>query len=213
MNDEIVQTLRLQTAAAPIRMTAPADASDEPGGRISFWWGITSASLALARHIEEERDLGGTRVIELGCGLGLAGIVAGLRGARVTFTDCVPQALQYARRNARDNGLDAGRCEFQLLDWETPTETGTYQLIVGAEIAYDYFLHDSLLGLFQQLLEPGGRILVADRKRLVIQRFLGRLVHDGYRCTETRRLASMPDLPEQEISIFELARGAAPREA
>ena len=38
-------------------------------------------------------------MLELGCGLGFSGIVAGKMGAEVTFTDYLQEPLDFAKRN------------------------------------------------------------------------------------------------------------------
>lgn len=104
-SDNAVENISIPVGELLIRMLAPQDETDSDS-RITFWWGITSAAVALALHIESHREnFSGKRVIELGCGLGLAGIAAGLAGAHVLFTDYVPQALEFAEKNARLNGL------------------------------------------------------------------------------------------------------------
>ena len=186
-------------------MLAPRS-REESDSRISFWWGITSSAIALARHIEASGLLRGQRVVELGCGLGLAGITAGLRGADVLFTDYMPEALEFARKNARLNGLADQTIKSALLDWEDPGKVGPFNVVLGSEILYDYFFHGSLIKLLQTILEPGGTIILADRKRLVVTRFLGRLADVGFRCVETQSQVSVAGFPEGEISIFTLDR-------
>ena len=189
-----------------IRIMAPAT-RDESGDRLSFWWGLTSAAVALSRNLGQLGDLSGTRVIELGCGLGLAGITAGLRGASVTFTDYMPEALDFARRNAALNGLKSERTRFVRIDWDEPHELGTFPLIVGSEIVYDYFTHGSLIHLMDRLTAPYGRVLLAERKRLAVSRFLGRLTHKGFvSSSETMVDLSMPGFPDQRITVFSLQR-------
>ena len=177
---------------------------EESDSRISFWWGITSAAVALARHIEAGGSLHGRRVVELGCGLGLAGIAAGLKGADVLFTDYVIEALEFGLRNAKMNGLTDQAVKSALLDWEDPGEIERFNIVLGSEILYDYFFHGSLIKLLRTILEPGGTIILADRKRLVVTRFLGRLVDVGFRCVETKSQVALAGFPEQEISIFTL---------
>ena len=184
-----------------LELLAPRDMEEEPGQRISFWFGLTCAAVALARHLATGPSLAGQRVLELGCGLGLAGLAAGRRGAEVTFSDMMPEALLFARDNALRNGLRGARV--LQLDWERPGALERYDLLLGAEVAYDYFHHDDLLAVLQQALAVGGRILLADRRRLAIDRFLGRLLGRGFTCREQRQRVALLGL-EQEVSVFSL---------
>ena len=205
LSNSAVDEISIPIGSLDVRMLAPRR-REESDSRISFWWGITSAAIALARHMEARGSLHGQRVVELGCGLGLAGITAGLRGADVLFTDYVPEALEFARKNAQMNGLTDQTIKTALLDWEDPGKMEPFNIVLGSEILYDYFFHGSLIKLLQTILEPGGTIILADRKRLVVTRFLGRLVDMGFRCFETRSQVALAGFPEGEISIFTVDR-------
>src|SRR5262249_39836429 len=78
------EELRHQEGAAG--RTAPYWATAWPSGR------------RLAEVLADER-LDGMRVLELGCGLGLAAVVAARRGADVTATDGVSDAVVFAAHN------------------------------------------------------------------------------------------------------------------
>jgi predicted nicotinamide N-methyase len=205
LSNSVADEISIPVGNLNIRMLAPRN-REESGSRISFWWGITSSAIALARHIEAGGSLNGHQVIELGCGLGLAGITAGICGADVLFTDYVAEAFEFAHKNAQMNGLSDQKIKSALLDWEHPKEIGPFSMVLGSEIPYDYFFHGSLIKLLTMILEPDGRIILADRKRLVVTRFLGRLVSQGFRCVETRSQVAVTGFPEQEISIFTLDR-------
>ncbi|HMK36753.1 MAG TPA: methyltransferase domain-containing protein [Desulfomonilaceae bacterium] len=189
-----------------VRVIAPR-ISEESSSRISFWWGLTSASIALSRHVHSlGGNVSGKRVIELGCGLGLAGITAGLSGADVLFTDYVPSALDFSRKNAILNGLSDSHTRFHILDWEDSGELGTFDMILGSEILYDYFFHGSLVSIIRRCLAPDGVVLLADRKRLCVSRFMGRLASAGFSCWETVSTVTLSGFPCQEITVFSLSR-------
>ncbi|XP_041984539.1 methyltransferase-like protein 23 [Aricia agestis] len=64
----------------------------------------------------QRKHLRGLRVIELGCGTGLPGIVAAKCGAKVTLTDSVslPRSLKHLTACCEANGLVSGR-DVQIL--------------------------------------------------------------------------------------------------
>jgi predicted nicotinamide N-methyase len=188
-----------------IQMLIPPE-REEHGSRLSCWWGITTASVALSRHIASLDSLAEKKAIELGCGLGLAGITAGLSGANILFTDYMPEALHFAEENCRLNGLGENETGFRVLDWEAPREVEQFDLILGAEIVYDYFFHGSLIKLIDSILARDGVLLLADRKRLVVSRFLGRLLHNGFDCAETPMLIQLEGFPRRKTSVFEIRR-------
>lgn len=111
--------------------------------RKSFNCGSTlwSAGLVLAKYLEQEKSLfnkANLRVLELGAGLGLAGIVCALQGGceEVVLTD-LASVLPYLRKNARFiSGV-----KVQEFPWgEPPEQHGLrppYDLILAADCIYD----------------------------------------------------------------------------
>ncbi len=201
-----VEELSIPVGDRHISMLAPQDEADSDS-RITFWWGITSAAVALALHLESHGEsFSGKRVIELGCGLGLAGITACLAGAHVLFTDYVPRSLEFAEKNARLNGLKEGAFETKVLDWEHPGDLPKFDAVLGSEIVYDYFFHGALIRLLEKVVQPNGTIFLADRKRLCVSRFIGRMTTAGFCSTETVCRVVLAGFPDQEISIFALSK-------
>jgi len=203
--------LHLPVGDHTVRLVTPSGVQDdpEPDGRIYFWWGLTAAALALARELESRADLENRRVVELGCGLGLPGVVAGLLGARVTFTDAKAEALAYARQNAAANDLPRARTTFSVLDWVAPATREQFDFVLGTEILYDYNMHRAQLQLFDRLLAPGGTLVLADRRRRVVERFFGRLRDAGFRGTTTDHTLALPGEPTHRITVFTWRRTVA----
>ncbi len=209
MNDK---TLLLEVGDRSVRLTTPpgapnghgpeSESEPESDGRIYFWWGLTAAALALARELVARGDLADRRVVELGCGLGLPGVVAGLEGAQVTFTDAKADALVYARQNAGANDLPRDRTAFEVLDWVHPATGQRFDFVLGTEILYDYNMHRAQLDLFDRLLAPGGTLLLADRRRRVVERFFGRLRDSGFGGTTTDYNLALPGEPAHKITVF-----------
>src|SRR5947207_2301576 len=80
-----------------------------------YWADLWPASRMLAKAILREPWTPGTEALEVGCGLGLPGIVALSMGLKMTFSDYDACALRFAADNARLNGHD-DFCTLQL-DW------------------------------------------------------------------------------------------------
>jgi 2-polyprenyl-3-methyl-5-hydroxy-6-metoxy-1,4-benzoquinol methylase len=196
-------TIDVLAAHKRIRLTGPRDWQDA-GPRLLFWWQPTTAAVALASHVLGLGSLAGRRVLDVGCGLGLTGIAAGLAGASVVFLDCEATAAEFARTNALSNGLTSDQIDFLVSDWDDVAQIGSFDLVIGAEILYDYFFHDSLLRLFQASIADHGALLLADRKRLCVSRFLGRMRCKGFECKEHVATPFEDGFPVQQISIFEL---------
>jgi predicted nicotinamide N-methyase len=166
---------RLSVAGGKVSVVAPARAEDLlEGGRRppdrSYWAEIWHASLGTARHLMRGPSLEGQRVLDLGCGIGLAGLAAGLRGGKVRFVDRDQDALHFACFNAADNGVQ----DFigTQLDWSEATVPGQYDLVLLADVAYDERHFEPLLRHLRECLAPGGVALMADPYRPVADAFV-----------------------------------------
>jgi 2-polyprenyl-3-methyl-5-hydroxy-6-metoxy-1,4-benzoquinol methylase len=145
--------------------------------------------------------------MELGCGLGTAGTCAALAGAEVLFTDGSEESVDRATANAGLNGVPGHRICGRTVDWESPGDLPKFDMIIGAEILYEYYFHSDLLGILDRFLVPDGTVILADRKRLCVDRFLGRLTALGFSCLESRTRVNVQGLPVQDVSLFTLRRG------
>lgn len=98
----------------------------------------------LAQYIWFYRDhVKGKRVLELGCGTGLPGILAALLGARVTLSDSANLSicLKHCQRNVEANGLTTTEVPVLGVTWGafTPSifELGPLDIILGSDILYE----------------------------------------------------------------------------
>ena len=110
----------------------------------------------------------GARVLELGCGAGLAGVAALSRGYRVTFSDICLQAVQVARANALRNGFVAA--EAMVLDWYHPPEM-TFDILLASDVLYHRASHNCLLQAIEQMLAPDGECWIGDPGRVNAREF------------------------------------------
>jgi predicted nicotinamide N-methyase len=139
----------------------------EADGRLPYWADLWASSPALAGHLRQRPGLAGMELLELGCGLGLAGIAAAQAGATVLMTDYEEDAFEFARFNAAMN-LDAGelsRVSFRCMDWREAKIPETFDIIMGADIAYERRNFEPLISLVRRLLRPGGAFLLTDPDR------------------------------------------------
>ncbi len=160
------------------------------------------SAIALAHEIAA-RPLAGLRVLELGAGTGLPGIVAATLGAHVVQTDRQEVALHVSRMNAERNGT--ARIEHRVADWIRWEDTDLYDVILGADILYGDFLHAALRQIFLGNLAPGGKVLVADPFRQASFTFLESLEAEGWDVTFNKWTVCVTP-PERPVGVFELRR-------
>ena len=143
-------TIRLAAPTDPDALTRAgvARAESSPG----YWAHLWPSARELARHLVRSNLIApGVRVLEIGCGLGLCGIVAAKRGAAVTMTDFNPDAVATARRNAELNGVGV-RCE--VFDWNGPVPPawiGNIDLIIASDVLYELRAAEAVGGLIAAL--------------------------------------------------------------
>ncbi|WP_418791195.1 class I SAM-dependent methyltransferase [Phosphitispora sp. TUW77] len=145
---------------------------------VPFWAVLWPAALGMAEYFWENTVFDGKRVLELGAGLGLVGIVAAAKGAEVVQTDFIPEALQLAKQNARIN--DINNIQYVLSDWRKFLLDEQFDIIVGSDILYEPTLHPFLKDIFKNNLKPGGVIILADPGRGDAKRFIDILQNEGY---------------------------------
>ena len=124
-----------------------------------FWLKIWEASVVLANFLSHIPQDDNKEWLEVGAGMGVAGVFAAAFGHRITITDHNEDAIKFARANATLNGLE--NIEFALLDWTLPTVVHQYDYIIGSEVIYKEDLFEPLMQVFKSLLLPGGTIFLA----------------------------------------------------
>jgi predicted nicotinamide N-methyase len=123
-----------------------------------LWSKIWESSLVLADHLARQTPDAGKRIIEIGCGLGVSGIVASAFGHRVVVTEYNPDALHFVRANALLN--ECSDIEIRELDWNSPRLEEKFDLVMGSEVIYKEENFDLLLNLFRTLLKADGEVVL-----------------------------------------------------
>jgi len=127
------------------------------------------SSIVLSEFLMTHGRTGCGSALELGCGLGLASVVAARHGWHVTATDYDEAALGFAAYNARCNGVDVASLE--LLDWRDPPQGRSFDLIFGADLTYQLVDHKPLSNCIRSMLAPGGVAFLSDPCRGVADHF------------------------------------------
>lgn len=183
--------------------------------RLPYGVALWPAAIALAHDVVARAGaMRGARVLELGAGTGLPGLVAASLGARVVQTDRHELALAVCRRNAERNaaGNAAGDAahggvaavEHRLADWADWHDTARYDVILGSDILYAESMHAELARIFATNLAAGGRVLLADPFRAASLRLLERLAADGWTIALSKWTVGDAAAP-RAIGVYELA--------
>ena len=121
---------------------------------------LDEGGLALAEVASrelKERASGGVRLLDMGCGCGLVGLLVAMAvpGVSLVMVDSHSRAVEAATMNAKAQGADA---EVILSDTGTPARMdGTFDVFVGNPPYYsDYRIADVFLETAVRALKPGG---------------------------------------------------------
>jgi 2-polyprenyl-3-methyl-5-hydroxy-6-metoxy-1,4-benzoquinol methylase len=116
---------------------------------------------ALAPWLRASR---GTRVLDVGCGIGRWSRLLAQRGATVTGVDLSPTMIAEAERRARACGLE-GRCRFIVQDSSSLEIDGAFDLILCVTVLQHVLDVGALRSALRRIvshLAPGGRLVVLE---------------------------------------------------
>jgi predicted nicotinamide N-methyase len=172
---------------------------------IPYWAELWPSSVATAQYLLESKVVWpGMEVVELGCGLGLAGIAAGKQGASVLLTDYMPEALAVAAWNwERNLGSTAACLE---LDWRNPPKNLKADMILAADVAYESVIFSDLLLAINQLLKPNGVLVLAEPGRTMAQPFMEKLKENFVLLDQKVKYTRLRDVPK-DVTILVLGKG------
>lgn len=152
------------------------DIKDE---RLPYWAEIWPSAIGLAKFILENLVFTPEmKVLEIGCGVGLAGIAAKIKGANILLTDYQPDALRFCEMNWLLNlGFAPNTL---LLDWRKPNLKREFQYILASDIVYEERYFQPVIELFQKLLHRAGHIFLSEPNRSVTKKFFKMLQEAGF---------------------------------
>ena len=127
-----------------------------------YWAELWPSSQMLGEVLMRQTWPMNHRALEIGCGVGLAGIVALSLGMHVTFSDYDATAVQFAADNAIANGFT--HFDQLPLDWRFPPGFQV-PLLLAADVIYEERNIAPLITFIQTVLAPGGLCLLSDSDR------------------------------------------------
>ncbi|MES2957428.1 MAG: methyltransferase domain-containing protein [Pseudomonadota bacterium] len=164
----------------------------------------------------------GERILEIGCGLGLASLVAHRRGADVTASDNHPLAQAFMLENLRLNALAPMKYRHGAWSDAAPqlrgrTATGTarivrgrFDLLIGSDLLYERDEAGLLAGFIARHAKPGAEVWIVDPDRGNRSSFHRRMAANGFALREERLdRAASPGLASYKGRLL-IYRAAAP---
>jgi predicted nicotinamide N-methyase len=174
---------------------------------VNFPYGLMlwPSAVGLAEWLAHASQIQGKRILEIGAGVGLAGLAARALGAEVTQTDFQRDALTLCRHNATQNRIDG--IHVMRGDWRAfPANLMPADIVIGSDILYERSLHGVLETLFPQLIGRGGRIVLSDPLRPQALEFMERLEARGRWSLSMEGLEIAWDEQRRDIALFVLRK-------
>jgi predicted nicotinamide N-methyase len=173
---------------------ADTDGAAERRGISSAAWPLFGLSWPsgelLAEQLATRLLVAGERILEVGCGLGLASLVGHRRGADVTASDLHPLAAGFLAENLRLNGLPP--MKYRVGDWNEAARhdprrrvRGRFDLIIGSDVLYERDESGHLSGFIERHALPCAEVLIVDPNRGNRSAFNRRMAQAGFRFDET----------------------------
>jgi predicted nicotinamide N-methyase len=178
--------LKLIQPADPDRLLSDPDVYDLNlrDDYMPYWAYIWPGAYLLGEAVSHEEMGEGRDVLEIGCGLGVAGMVALSKGARVCFSDYDEAPLRFVADSAAANGFDPESYSVERLDWRAPPDR-RYSMIMGADVLYERRLVPLVCGVIQAMLARAGEALVAGPYRVATEDLAETAERFGLRCDAT----------------------------
>jgi len=198
----------LISALSDKQQYADPDGAAARAGISSATWSLFGqlwpASHALARKMHKT-DIENRRILEIGCGLGLASLVLQRRGADITASDYHPLAEPFLNYNADLNQLPP--VAYYDLPWERPTPAlGRFDLIIGSDILYERDHADILARLIERHAEPRSEVIITCPGRGYRGRFSRALEAQGYQLTQKQKRFEDDETPPYRGQLLRFRR-------
>jgi predicted nicotinamide N-methyase len=196
---------RWRIADRDVALVVPSPEVIAPGlssGPNPYWTLVWEPALLLAGLLPRlSRQFDGTHAVELGCGLGLPGVVAAILGARVTFVDRAPAALAFIQASLVLNEIDDHRARFYAGGWGRLPAGPPFDLVLGSEIVYEPRSLPGLVRFFERRLSPTGLAYLIAEDRPSTRRFV-KLLHQSELAVRARHDFVLPTHPDTSATFL-----------
>ena len=148
-------------------------------------FGIVWASSKVLANLMFDYQIGTKRILEVGCGIGLASLVLNHRQADITATDYHPEAGNFLAANVE---LNNGReIPFVRTGWEDEvSDLGQFDLVIGSDILYERYYVNPLADFINQHAKLHCDVILVDPGRKNHASFSKKMVSLGYSHSQSK---------------------------
>lgn len=161
-------------------------------------FGIIWDSAEVLAHLMYEYEVAGMRILEVGCGIGLASLVLNHRLANITATDYHPEAGDFLQQNVKLN--KGKKIPFIRTGWaDADSGLGRFDLIIGSDLLYERSHVELLAAFIEQHASAHCDVILVDPGRGHHACFSKKMVGMGYLHSQNK--------PENVDYLVRLFRG------
>ena len=139
---------------------------------------IWPSSLELAKFMSNF-DISNKRILEVGCGIGLASLLLNHMKANISATDIHPCAIDFLRENS---ALNNDRIiPFERMDWDKANKKlGKFDVIIGSDLLYEQNHAKLLSDFIDNHANATCEIIIVDPNRGHLAKFIKMMELMGY---------------------------------
>jgi predicted nicotinamide N-methyase len=169
-------------------------------------FGLVWPSAQKLADLMQTWDLKGKRVLEVGCGLGLASLVVHRREGDITASDCHPLTETFLKANVLLNNLPP--LHYETGNWGRVNKgLGEFDLLMASDVLYERSHPAQLSGFIQTHAAEGAEVLIVDPNRSNRSAFHKDMAHLGFSVTELIINAPLQDHSAYRGRLLHYKRG------
>ena len=164
----------------------PAGEAEAAGISAATWplFGQIWPSAQKLADLMQGWEINGLKILEIGCGLGLASLVVHRRLGDVTASDCHPLTEAFLMANLGLNDLPA--LKYGTGNWGRDNPAlGAYDLIIGSDVLYERDHPAQLADFIQLHAAARAEVLIIDPNRSNRSAFHRAMAANGFGLVET----------------------------
>ncbi len=142
-------------------------------------FGVVWPSSIVLTNFMRSYDFSGKRILEIGCGIGLASLFLNHNHADISATDIHPEAEEFLVRNTNlNNGKEI---PFERASWDDlNTSLGKFDLIIGSDLLYEKENISSLAKFINRHTKACAHVVIVDPGRGNHAKFSKKMITLGY---------------------------------
>ena len=168
---------------------------------LPYWAELWDSGLGMGQLLVSAPQLvRENNVLDLGCGMGLAGTVAAALRANVLFADLEADSLLFARLNSlpwRE------KIRTRRMNWQKDRLEERFDLILGADILYEKQQWEFLEPFWRQHLKTDGSVLLGEPGRQTGELFLEWMSSKKWRIEKSEQPVSTRPRPIRLFQLFQ----------